>query len=109
MVHKQSHPDSRQLQDRWGTLVDNGVDPASVEPSSGSRSATTRTDSKSMLRCLVWGVIALCSAGPLAYVVHLINQTSPDNPERAVLFVGGLFAILLVLPPAVYLCCSRRS
>ena len=53
-------------------------------------------------------MLALFSAIPVAFLIHLINKAYPSQPERAVLGIGGLFAILLVFPSAAYLF-SKRS
>jgi len=72
-------------------------------------SVTDRAGLKSAVIDLVPGVLALLPAVPVAFLIHLINNALPDQPERAVQVVGGLFAILLALPPAVYLLVRRRS
>lgn len=68
-----------------------------------------RAGVQSAVRDLVPGVLALLSALPVAFLIHLINEGLPDRPERAVQVVGGLFVILLTIPPAIYLLVRRRS
>jgi len=60
------------------------------------------------MRDLLPGVLSLLSAVPVAYLIYFINETFTDRPERAVMIIGVLFAILFILPPAVYLISKRR-
>ena len=64
---------------------------------------------KSMMRDLFPGLLVLLSAMPVAYLIYLINETFPNQPERAGQIVGGLFVFLFIIPPAVYLLFQRRS
>ena len=68
-----------------------------------------RAGVQSAVRDLVPGVLVLLQALPVALLIQLINHSLPDRPERAVQVVGVLFAILLALPPAVYLLVRRRA
>ena len=73
------------------------------------RSAVIRLGRKSVVRDLVPGTLMLLSAVPVAYLIYLINETFPNQPERAAQIVGGLFVFLFIIPPAVYLLFQRRS
>jgi len=69
---------------------------------------TNRTSQKSIMRDLLPGVLSLLSAVPVGISDLFINETFTDRPERAVMIIGVLFAILFILPPAVYLISKRR-
>jgi hypothetical protein len=45
----------------------------------------------------------------LAYLIYLMNELSPHGPEGAVKIVAACFAILLALPPGIYLLCRRSQ
>ena len=60
-------------------------------------------------RLLSFGILALISAVPIAFAIYRINAAWSEQPEKAVQLVGGLFAILAALPPAIYLLVRRGA
>jgi hypothetical protein len=70
---------------------------------------TDTTSPKSATWVLVPGMLALILAAPVAILIHSVNGTLPDQPEKAVTVAGVLIGILLSLPPVVYLLVRRQS
>lgn len=70
--------------------------------------AIHRASQNSAFGYLVPGVLAMLSAVGIAFFIHVVNQAWPDQPEKAVQVIGGSFAILLMLPPVIYLFVRRR-
>lgn len=54
-------------------------------------------------------LLALPSAAAVAFFIYRINAAWADEPEKAVVITGAMFAVLLVSPPAVYLLRQRGS
>ena len=50
----------------------------------------------SIARGLISGCVVLFLAIPLAFVIHLVNYVSTDNPERGIVILAAIFAIILV-------------
>ena len=71
--------------------------------------SNANTFKRRKLRGLVSGVLALVLAVLLAFLINFINGELSDQPETAVQVIGALFAILLILPPTIYLLLRRRS
>lgn len=63
----------------------------------------------STVRYVVLGLLALLTALPLAYLIHLINDAYQAQPEKAALVAAKLLVIIFVLPPALYLLFKRKS
>ena len=61
------------------------------------------------IRYLVPGLLALLAAVALVFFIERVNDSWPNQPEKATQIVGIVFASLLVLPPAVYLGIRRRT
>lgn len=68
-----------------------------------------KAENISMTRNLIAGLLLLFSSVPIAFLIHLINNAFPHQPEKAAMMVGVLFAILFVLPSAFYLLFRLRS
>ncbi|MGB7208302.1 MAG: hypothetical protein WBD27_06565 [Pyrinomonadaceae bacterium] len=66
-----------------------------------------RPESAVTLKCLIAGIMALLVAGLIAMAVYRINVAFAGQPEKAVKIVGILFAILVVIPPGIYLAARR--
>lgn len=61
------------------------------------------------LRNLLAGLLGLLAAAPVAMAICQINAAWSEQPEKAVMIVGAMFAVLAVLPPAVYLIARRGA
>ncbi|MHC4706381.1 MAG: hypothetical protein ACYS8I_04750 [Planctomycetota bacterium] len=49
-------------------------------------------------RGLVTGCVVLIAAIPLAYLIHIVSYSSADNPEKGIMVLGAIFAIIVLLP-----------
>ena len=58
---------------------------------------------------LAGGALAIAAALPVALLVAAIHALSPDIPERAVARTAVIFAVLLLVGPAVVLIRGRRA
>ncbi len=46
----------------------------------------------------VLGIVVLISAVPLVFLIHFVNKSSRDNPEKGIMILGAIFAVILLLP-----------
>lgn len=61
-------------------------------------------------RGLLAGSLVIIGAALVALlVIRPINDVFPDKPDTATVFVGAIFGILLIVPPALYLLWRRRE
>jgi hypothetical protein len=44
------------------------------------------------------GCALLVAAVPLAYLIHMVSSSSADNPERGMIVLGAIFALIALLP-----------
>jgi hypothetical protein len=58
---------------------------------------------------VVFGLLGFLLALPIAIVIARINETWSEQPEQAVQFVGAFFAILLLIPPTVFIAVNRGA
>ena len=60
-------------------------------------------------RQLIFGVVVLILAVPVAYAMYRINSALTEQPEKAVQIIAAVFAVLGIVPPAVYIIAQRGS
>lgn len=79
-----------------------------MQESLGAAKAGQRSISRLRVPEIVPGILAVLAAAPLAVLVSLVNSAWPDQPEKAVVVVGALFAVVLAVPVTAYLLITRR-
>ena len=62
----------------------------------------------SLARLIVPGMAAILSATLLAFVIRYIHSVLPQNPERAVQWIGMLFVGVVASGVGVYIVLQRR-
>jgi hypothetical protein len=58
---------------------------------------------------LLFGLLGLFAAVPLAFLIGVVNKAFPAQPEKAVMITGILFGVILAAPSSAYLLVKRRA
>jgi len=71
--------------------------------------ARKRESQLATARFIFIGLLGILAAAPLALAIHYVHRVLPQDPERAVQWVGVMFVAILALSVGTYVAIQRRE